>query len=226
VRLHRTERSNLRATYAWDVFGRSRSSTEAARTAEPDATSPEPSVKAAGKGRPTPRRREAEQRNRHPVVGTPRLSPNATKEERKAARAAQREAAGAERMKSREALLTGDERHLPPQHRGPARRWAREYVDSRWNLGEFLMPVAIVVLGLGLVPPLQPFTLLAVPLLYLYLLVVLVDGFFLARRIQRKATERFGAQAGGVGRYAALRSAQIRRFRLPRPQVARGQHPE
>lgn len=208
------------------MFGRSRSSTEAAPSAEDAATTPESSVKPAGKGRPTPRRREAEQRNRHPLVGTPRLSPNATKEERKAARAAQRQAVAAERTKSREALLTGDERNLPPQHRGPARRWARDYVDSRWNLGEFLMPIAIVVLGAGLVPPLQQYTLLAVPLLYLYLFVVLINGFFLARRIQRMATERFGAQAAGVGRYAALRSAQIRRFRLPRPQVARGQRPE
>jgi Protein of unknown function (DUF3043) len=209
------------------VFGRSRSSTEAeARSARAESPKVEP-AKPAGKGRPTPRRREVEQRNRHPVVGGgPRLSPNATKEERKAARAAAREAANAERMRARQALLSGDERHLPAQHRGPARRWARDYVDARWSLGEFLMPIAVVVLGLGLVPQVQPFTLLAVPLLYLFLLVVLVDGFFLARRINRQATERFGAQAAGVGRYAALRSAQIRRFRLPRPQVARGQHPQ
>jgi hypothetical protein len=197
-----------------------------ARTGSTPADQPEP-ARPTGKGRPTPRRREAEQRNRHPVVGGgPRLPPNATKEERKAARAAQRAAANAERTRAREALLTGDERHLPPQHRGPARRWARDYVDSRWTLGELLMPIAVVVLGLGLVPQLQAFTLLAVPLLYLFLLVVVVNGFFLARRVQRLGTQRYGASAAGVGRYAALRSAQVRRFRLPRPQVARGQRPE
>jgi Protein of unknown function (DUF3043) len=181
-----------------------------------------------GKGRPTPKRREAEQRNRQPLIGTPRLPANATKEERKAAKAAARQAASAERLKSREALLTGDERHLPAQHRGPARRFARDYVDARVNLGDFLFPVAIVVLGLGLVPVpvIRQLSIFAVPLLYLFLLVVLVDAYFLSRRINRLTYEKFGAQSAGAGRYGALRSMQIRRFRLPRPTVARGQYPE
>jgi len=159
------------------------------------------------------------------VGGGPRLSPNATKEERKAARATQREAANAERLKQRQALISGDERYLPPQHRGPARRFARDYVDARWNLGEFLMPVAVVVLGLGLIPKMQPFTLVAVPLLYLFLIVVVVDAFFLARRINRLVMAKFGPQAAGAGRYGALRSVQMRRLRVPRPQVSRGQYP-
>jgi Protein of unknown function (DUF3043) len=206
------------------VFGRkSSTAAEPAGTAESEAA-----AKAAGKGRPTPKRREAEQRNRQPLIGAPRLPANATKEERKAAREAQRQAASAERLKSREALLTGDERHLPAQHRGPARKWARDYVDARRNLGDYLFPIAIVVLGAGLlpVPAIRPYTLLAVPLLYLYLVLVLVDAYLLSRRINRRAYERFGAQSAGAGRYGALRSMQIRRFRLPRPQVARGQYPE
>ena len=209
------------------MFGR-RSSTQAEATAAGSTQTPEPAVKQAGKGRPTPKRREAEQRNRQPLVGAPRLPANATKEERKAARASAREAANAERVRSREAMLTGDERHLPAQHRGPARRFARDYVDARRNLGDYLFPVAIVVLGLGLVPiaAIRPFTLGAVPLLYLYLLVTLVDAFFLARRINRVAYEKFGAQSAGAGRYGAMRSLQIRRFRLPRPTVKRGEYPE
>jgi hypothetical protein len=181
-------------------------------------------VRPAGKGRPTPSRREAEQRNRQPLVGSPRLSPNATKQERKAARAAQRDATAAERVKTREAMFNGDEKHLPAQHRGPARRFARDYVDARRNLGDYLMPIGIVILALGVVPRLQ---LIGVPLLYLYVIAVVVDGFLLSRRVNRIATEKFGAtQAAGVGRYAAFRSAQIRRFRMPRPQVKRGQYPE
>ena len=205
------------------MFGRSRSgATEApAKTAGPAVPQ-----KQGGKGRPTPTRREAEQRNRHPVVGSPRLSPNATKEERKAARAAQREALAVERAKSREAMLTGDERYLPAQHRGPGRRWARDYVDSRWNLGELLLPTAFVVLLLGLVPQLQIVTIFLVPALYVFALAVVVNGFFLARRVNRMAVERFGESAArGVGRYAAMRSAQIRRFRMPKPVVKRGESP-
>jgi hypothetical protein len=204
------------------VFGRSRSGATEAPAKTPGPALPQ---KQGGKGRPTPRRREAEQRNRHPVVGSPRLSPNATKEERKAARAAQREALAAERAKSREAMLTGDERYLPAQHRGPGRRWARDYVDSRWNLGELLLPTALVVLLLGLVPRLQIVTVFLVPALYVFALVVVVNGFFLARRVNRLAVERFGESARGVGRYAALRSAQVRRFRMPKPMVRRGESP-
>jgi hypothetical protein len=204
------------------VFGRSRSGA----TQAPEKTAgPVVPQKQGGKGRPTPRRREAEQRNRHPVVGSPRLSPNATKEERKAARAAQREALAAERAKSRQAMVTGDEKHLPAQHRGPARRWARDYVDSRWNLGELLLPLALVVLLMGLVPRLQVVSFFLVPALYLYALVVVVNGYFMAKRINRIAIERFGESARGVGRYAALRSAQVRRFRMPKPMVKRGQSP-
>jgi flagellar biosynthesis protein FliQ len=203
------------------VFGRSRSGA----TEAPATTTTPPAEKQGGKGRPTPRRREAEQRNRHPVVGSPRLSPNATKEERRAARAAQREALAVERGKAREAMLTGEERYLPAQHRGPAKRFARDYVDSRWNLGELLLPVALVVLLLGLVPQLQALSLILVPALYVFALVVIVNGFFMARRINRLAVERFGETARGVGRYGALRSAQVRRFRMPKPMVRRGQPP-
>jgi hypothetical protein len=204
------------------VFGRSRSG---ATEAPAKTTGPALPQKQGGKGRPTPRRREAEQRNRHPVVGTPRLAPNATKEERKAARATQREALAAERAKSREAMVTGDERYLPAQHRGPARRWARDYVDSRWNVGELLLPTALVVLLMGLVPRLQVVSFFLVPALYVFALVVVVNGWFMARRINRIAVERFGESARGVGRYAALRSAQVRRFRMPKPMVKRGQSP-
>lgn len=211
--------------YAGEVFGR-RSNTEAESR---PPTAAEAAAKQTGKGHPTPKRREAEQRNRQPLVGASRLlPPNATKAERKAARAAGRQAANAERLASREALLTGDERHLPAQHRGPARRFARDFVDARLSLGEFLFPVAIVVLAVGLVPVpvLRQFSLIAIPLLYLFLLVVLVDAFFLSRRINRLAYEKFGAQSAGAGRYGALRSLQIRRLRLPRPAVRRGQYPE
>jgi hypothetical protein len=204
------------------VFGRSRSgATEAPATTATTAVPP----REGGKGRPTPRRREAEQRNRHPVVASPRLSPNATKEERKAAKAVQREALAVERTKARQAMVTGDDRYLPAQHRGPARRWARDYVDSRWNVGELLLPVAFVVLLLGLVRPLQALTVILVPALYLFAIVVVVNGFFLARRMNRMAVERFGESARGVGRYAAMRSAQVRRFRMPKPMVKRGQSP-
>ena len=88
----------------------------------------------------------------------------------------------------------------------------------------FLTPAAVVLL-LGLVPQLQMVTVFLVPALYVFALVVIVNGFFLARRVNRMAVERFGESARGVGRYAALRSAQVRRFRMPKPMVKRGEAP-
>jgi hypothetical protein len=181
-------------------------------------------VKASGKGRPTPSRREAEARNRRPVVGSQPLRPGASKEEQKAARAAQREAMAAERAKTREAMMTGDDRHLPARDQGPARRFARDYVDARRSLGEYLLPAAVTVLALSLVniPIMKLLSLLG---LYLVVLAIAVDAFLLRRKVQRLATERFGDKARGVGGYAMMRSLQMRRTRLPRAQVARGRYP-
>jgi hypothetical protein len=208
------------------VFGRAKTPQETpAATAAGAAATGDATAKQGGKGRPTPRRREAEQRNRRPVVGAQRLSQNATKEERKAARLAQREAVAAERAQQRVALQTGDERYLPARDQGPARRWARDHVDARWGPGEFFLPVALVVLFLGFfdLPALRVASTL---LLYVLVLVVAVDSFLLQRRVKRAATEKFGeTKARGVGMYAVARSLQLRRLRLPRPLVGRGQYP-
>jgi len=189
----------------------------------------ERALRPEGKGRPTPRRREAEQRNRRPLVGGgrgPALRPGASRAERKAARKERRRVAREERLRSRQALLTGDEAHLPPRDQGPARRFARNYVDARRNLGEYFMPFALVVLFLSLIriPLLQLAGLL---LLYGTGIAVAIDCYLLRRRVNRLAVERFGArQAKGAGTYAMTRALQLRRSRLPRAQVERGRFPE
>lgn len=201
------------------MFGRS-------RTTQPAAAAQESAVKTGGKGRPTPSRREAEARNRRPVVGAPPVRPGASKEERKAARAAQRERMAAERVKMRQAMLTGDEQHLPARDRGPARRFARDYVDARRNLGEYLLPLAaaVIIVSLVNIPLLR---LVVMSLLYLTVIIVGVDAVRLRRRVRRLVTEKFGDdRANGIGGYAMWRSLQMRRTRLPRPQVARGEFPE
>lgn len=42
-------------------------------------------------------------------------------------------------------MQTGEEKYLPVQHKGPARRFARDYIDARWTLGEFFLPIALLV---------------------------------------------------------------------------------
>jgi len=198
------------------VFGRSKAPESPAATAQP--------AKAGGKGRATPSRREAESRNRHPLIGRPQVRAGASKEERKEARAAQRAAMGEQRAKMREAMVTGEEKYLPARDQGPARRFARDYVDARRNLGEYLLPAAFVVLILNLfrIPGMAYAPIL---LLYVVVLGVAVDSYLLRRKVGRIATEKFGDKAKGVGGYAMMRSLQMRRTRMPRPQIGRGQFP-
>ena len=52
------------------------------------------------------------------------------------------------------------------------------------------------------------------------LLTSVVNGIFLSRRIKALAAERFpGGDFKGIGMYGWLRSTQMRRMRMPRPQV-------
>ena len=59
----------------------------------------------------------------------------------------------------------------------------------------------------------------AIALMYVVLLIAVVDGFFLARKIKRLVAAKFpGATTKGLGMYAWLRSTQMRRLRAPHPQ--------
>ncbi|MEY2629006.1 MAG: hypothetical protein RL066_822 [Actinomycetota bacterium] len=96
-----------------------------------------------GKGRPTPKRKEAESKRK-----VSSLSPVVTKEQKRAAKLQARQ----DRVSSRAAYLRGDESALPTRDRGPARRYVRNYVDSRRSTGEYFLPIIFVVLVLTLFP--------------------------------------------------------------------------
>ena len=68
--------------------------------------------------------------------------------------AAQRRAQAREsRQLQRQALLSGDERHLPARDAGPAKRLARDVVDSRFTLGQVFFGMILVVLVASLAIP-------------------------------------------------------------------------
>ena len=48
----------------------------------------------------------------------------------------------------RQAMVTGDDAHLPARDKGPERRFIRDHIDARWNIGEFMLPVMLIVLAL------------------------------------------------------------------------------
>jgi Protein of unknown function (DUF3043) len=200
---------DLPSHYPEHVFRR-RSATEAAPT-EAEA----PVEKADGKGRPTPKRREAEAARKARVT--------APKDRREALRA-QREKSRVERMKVQQAMQTGDERYLPLRDKGPVRRFARDYVDARRTLAEYLLPFFLVILLLMMLPPNVPYV--REISLYLWLaaiIIVPVDLIFLGVRFRKELKTRFPDDSHkGVTVYAIMRSTQLRRLRLPKPQVKPG----
>jgi hypothetical protein len=173
------------------------------------------------KNRPTPSRREQESARRRPLVPT----------DRKAALSQSREAARLARAKQRAALLSGDESALPARDRGSVKRYIRDIVDSRWNVGEFMLPVMLVVLVLTLLPTVAPAigqwtTLLMVTLVYSLVVVAVLDAFLMWQRTKKKIVAKFGeAPPRGSALYAVMRGFQMRRSRLPRPQIPRGTKP-
>src|SRR4028119_1159512 len=114
--------------------------------------------------------------------------------------------------------------HPPPGARGGVRRLVRAVVDSRRNLGSLFLPVAALVLVGYFIPnpAVQSYT---VFVWFLYFLLIIVDSVFLGRRIRRTVAERFPGQPHrmrGLVWYGASRATMIRRWRFPKPRVARG----
>ncbi|CAB4726378.1 MAG: DUF3043 domain-containing protein [Actinobacteria bacterium] len=166
-----------------------------------------------GKGRPTPKRKDSESKR---IVSS--LAPVVTKDQKRAAKLASR----ADRVASRTAYLRGDENALPARDRGPERRFARNYVDSRRSIGEYFLPIIFVVLVLTLIP-IAAVQFSAIALMYLVLLVAVIDGIFLSRKIRAQVSEKFpNSITKGLGMYAWLRSTQMRRLRAPKPQIKVG----
>lgn len=199
------------------VVFRSRSKDEQAATAKVTASQPQqPRDPQAPKGRPTPKRSDA-QSQRRTRAQTPTNRKDAVK--------AQREARRADMARQREALANGDERFLPVRDKGPVRRFARDYVDARWCVAEFFLPVAVVILVLTMirVPQIQSIALL----LWLVIIVLIVlDSIMIWFRLGKLLQQRFPKEnLKGARAYAVMRTLQMRRLRLPKPQVKRGQRP-
>ena len=159
-----------------------------------------------GKGRPTPKRSQAQRRRR-----------TAIPKDRKEAARLRREQAREQRQLQRRALATGDERHLPPRDAGPERRAVRDRVDARFVLGQWFYGLIFVVVVPGLLlhlPPSAAATYNAAGLVAL--LAFTAHSVHVARRIAREVKEQYGAKTpAGLTMYALLRCMQPRRLRRP-----------
>lgn len=181
------------------------------KPAETETASP---PKPGGKGRPTPSRKEAEAAARARAKGA--------RNRKEAARLArQRRAQETEKM--RQALRTGDERHLPARDRGPVRSFVRDRVDARLSMAELLLPalIAIMVLTYSSNPALNRF---GQSLWMVTILLVTVDTLLLVFRLKRDLKKRFPDESHrGAVFYGVLRATQLRFLRLPKSKVKIGQ---
>ncbi|HYN28654.1 MAG TPA: DUF3043 domain-containing protein [Dermatophilaceae bacterium] len=168
------------------------------------------------KNRPTPKRRDQEAARKQPLVVS----------DRKRAKELDRQRRRQELAKQRQAMLTGDESNLPSRDRGPVRRYLRDYVDARWSLGEFMLPAMVLVLALSFVR--LPWAMLLVfVIVYGLIIFAVLDAVLMWRRVKKQVVTKYGAAAvpSGSAVYAVMRVFQMRRLRMPRPVVPRGQYP-
>ena len=157
------------------------------------------------KDAPTPTRREAEQARRERV--NPTLTPKQAKAKERQARYDQREAA----MRVQEAQ--------------PGKVLMRDWVDSRPGLAQYSMPVLMTMLMVSLL--VTGLGTLAVAIIsygtWVVMLMILADLFFMWRGYKKLHAERLPREPlKGLLSYGINRSINLRRLRLPKPRVKRG----
>ena len=172
----------------------------------------------AAKGRPTPKRSEAERNRRQPITGsgsrsrapaTPR-----TPEDKARART--------DRARKYEAMKQGESWALNPRDRGPARALARDYIDSKRRISEYYMYILVLLLAAVFLRNKTEQQYIS-PLVLVLVVVILVDAQIIRRSLRKLIGERLpGESTRGLTVYAVMRALQIRRFRMPAPRVRPG----
>jgi hypothetical protein len=181
-------------------------------TDEADVSKPKTRAEARAsqpKGQPTRKRSAAEAANKRPLVPGDRQAQardmrSRNKDQRRAAM---------------EGMSRGEDKYLAARDKGPQRRFVRDWIDARRNLAEYFLPIAIlflvaqfILMGLGPVAA-------TVILLALYTIVVLavIDVFVMWRGCKKALIAKFGEGDKGTAFYAAMRTFQLRRMRIPKP---------
>ena len=158
------------------------------------------------KSTPTPKRKDAEAARRQRI--NPQLSPKEAKQRA-------RSDAAAERRKQSEAL-----------DGTPAKKLLRNWVDSRMNMAEWSMPILMLLLLLVLiVSPMYP--MIVEPTTYAtwaFIGLVVVDIVVMWRGFKKLAAQRLPNEPlKGLLYYGFNRAITLRRMRIPKPVVNRGE---
>lgn len=195
------------------MFGRSKQQEQARQIEATESTAPQDPT--APKGRPTPSRKDAEsarKQSRH-VPADPKAAKRARKEREKL-----------ERAEARAGMMSGDARYLPKRDQGPAKAFSRDFVDRRRRLSEFFVFVALGILVATLVPSVQQ---VASLIWFAVTIAVAIEITWMLVTLSRELKERWPDKADRKGCmfYAAIRALQIRKLRIPPPQVRTGGRP-
>jgi hypothetical protein len=165
------------------------------------------------KGRPTPKRSEAERRRRQPYSAPTN---------RKAAASQSRGRDKVDRARKYEAMKRGEEWALAARDKGPVKALTRDYVDSRRRISEYYMYILVLLFVLLLFKNATTQAIVYPVVLFLVVIMV-IEGIFTSRGVKKLAAQRFPAESTrGITRYAIMRTLQIRRFRMPAPRVGPG----
>lgn len=179
-----------------------------------------------GKGRPTPTRREAEAKNLKPMI------PKDRKLAKQRARERQNEAWRRQQI----AMETGDERYMPARDQGRIRRFTRDYVDARWSLAEWVLPMMlfliVVMLGMVFLARVTSEYVAAMVVqgvtyaTYGLLFIGIFESIYVNAKIKRLVQEKYPNEPWKNNWfYTFSRMIMTRRWRSPRPQVKRGEFP-
>lgn len=178
----------------------------------------------AGKGRPTPKRSDAERSRYRSIQGGTTAGHRPADPSAPARKLTPEEKARekTERARKYDAMKRGDESALGPRDAGPVRRLARNYVDSHRRISNYMM--AIIVVMIVLLPSLRSVSASYVSYIeFGVVALIILDAYFLGQRIKKLANERFPNESTrGIAMYAAMRALQIRALRFPKPQVKPG----
>jgi Protein of unknown function (DUF3043) len=178
----------------------------------------------AAKGRPTPKRSEAERGRYQSITGSTTSGRGASSGGASGRKLTPEEKAKArgDRDRRTAAMRRGEEWALGPRDRGPIRKLARDYVDAHRRPSEYYMYVLLLLL-VALLSRNATLNTYVSPLVLVLIVVVVVDGYLIRRALLKLAAERYpGESTRGMTTYAVMRALQIRRFRMPAPRLKPG----
>ncbi|TFH57171.1 DUF3043 domain-containing protein [Glutamicibacter arilaitensis] len=193
------------------MFGRKKDESKSPVNVEPVQQAPETTD--GRKSGPTPKRSAQQANRQRPLVPT----------DRKAAKEAERQQRIEAQNRLRIANETGDERYLMPRDKGEQKRYTRNFIDSRWMFGEFMMFIilAFLVISLTFQRNLE-IQMVVQAALWVVIALIIIEAIVTTIILKKRLVAKFGHMEKGVRMYAAMRGMQFRKLRLPKPQVKRG----